>query len=152
MAKSGYLLYRREDFNDRNFCIKAVNINGTHLKNVPYKDDPEIVELAIKNNPASFIYAGKSIIENKRLVSEFISKYGVNLHCGMKLCDDREIAILAVSKDPKNISFLSDRLRDDKELAIMALSRNNFFYHCLSPRLKADKDIMMLCKNNFRKK
>jgi hypothetical protein len=65
------------------------------------------------------------------------------------LLDDKEIAMLAFSKQNKNntsrndLGWLSSRLRDDNEVAEAAVAACILNYECLSDRLKANEELAL---------
>lgn len=141
-------------FYNRNFVKSAVSSNGYSLRYAAeFKDDYEIVRIAVQDSPEAIEYASHTLKRNKDIIKTAIknSKYCLifNTACMKKYNDDDSLVKLALKANGANICYASKRIRDNYEMAKFALMHQRDIYpssayKSLSARLRDDKTLAMI--------
>jgi len=162
-----------KDFlNDRDVCLALVMRKGTNLEFLDFniKNNDEIVEKAIKNNPSAFKYASDELKGNKEFVlsvvnclgfpyeeiskplmddEDFIAKafeenanYYLMKYISERLKDNEDFLLTLMDK-MDILAYASDRLKDKEDFVKHVLKRNTMSIYHISERLKDNKEIIL---------
>ncbi len=131
--------------NDKMFLLKALQKGSASLEFTgdTLRKNREFIKQAIEIKGNEIMYADKGLLDDRELALLALSKGGgfAFKHLSDRLKDDKELALLAMNSGAGlAFSHVSDRLKDDKELALLAVRRNGIMINRISDRLKKDED------------
>ena len=169
-----FILLLNEDFDlehDRDLMMFLVHQNPEIFIDAPdrFKDDIEIVKLAIEKQSCLFKYVSNRLKKDKSLAMLAVSHYGHALeYASTDLQNDPDVVLLAARNDysvlrnagstiknneallriiieetPKAMKFATDSLKNDKDFVLPLLSRDARIYKYIGDRLKSDPDIQV---------
>ena len=115
--------------NDKPLVLLAVNSDGYALEyaSTDLKNDPDVVLSAARNNFNTFYYASPALKNNEALLRKIIEE------------------------NPSAMRFATESIKDDRDFALLLLSRGAIIYSRLSDRLKSDPEIQRIAENNYAK-
>jgi len=104
--------------------------------------DPEIVELAVRDNSGCFSNASEALRDCKKLALLAVKDNGCNLQfTSERLRDDLDVVATAVACTPYALQFASEKLRDNKRIAAKAAKGGSL--ENASERLRSDRRIVL---------
>ncbi|KAG2382702.1 hypothetical protein C9374_005282 [Naegleria lovaniensis] len=108
------------------------------------KQDREIVKLAIETDSYDYRYAHYTLRTDKELTMLAVSRNGSLLALAdTSLRQDREIVMAAVRNDPLALEYASYDLKDDYEVVEMAIKRSAEALKHASKRLRSNRDLVL---------
>ncbi|UWD33974.1 DUF4116 domain-containing protein [Mesomycoplasma molare] len=140
--------YLDYDFkNSKDFILEALSKNIDIAKYIydKFRDNYEIMELAIKSKPISFKYASDRLKNDLNIATLAVKKRGANLkYAPYHFKDDKEFVLLAIKKDPLSLKYASDRLKNDKDIAKIAITKRGDALEFVSNDIQDDKGFVLL--------
>ena len=111
--------------NDKSLVMLAVNNYGYALEyaSTDLKNDPDVVLSAARNRVFSFDYASPALKNNEALLRKIIDE------------------------NPSAMRFATESIKDDRDFALLLLSRGAIIYSRLSDRLKSDPEIQTIVRD-----
>ena len=135
------------DERDRELAILFVQVVPGSFRHLPdaFRDDDQIVSLAVQNWGRALEWASSRLQDNKEIVLAVVQKYGLSPHASKRLRDDREVVLLGVKKNGKGLLYASDRLKDDREVVLLAVKNeyDGMELEYASDRLKGDRALVL---------
>lgn len=117
------------------------------LKDIPvqWRNNKDIVLVAIETHNGSFISASKNLKNDKDVTLKAVSMDGSLLfHASDAMKDDKDIVIQAIKNWGPSIAHASDRLQNDKEMALIAVSMPGKAFFYIHEKFKNDKDVLLV--------
>jgi len=112
---------------DREIILEAVKADGLYLEYVDdeFKEDEELVEIAIATCPQMLKYANENQRSNKKLAAKAVNVDGIALqYLAYSLKNDPKIVLTAVTNNGKALQYASDELRKNKEIVEAAIEND----------------------------
>ena len=152
--------------NDRDFVLKAVEVNGAIYEYLSdeLKKDEEIAIISINSYFESFRHLPDELFDNERVVEAAIenNQFGAEVleYASERLKDNKDIVMHAVSKStgvelfsedrPEEgytyndaLCYASERLRDDTDVVLLSVENNPDSLKSASARLQNDYDVVL---------
>ena len=110
-----------------------------------FRDNREIVLLAVYINGMALAYASDELKEDKEVAMVAIEQCGYAASCVSEfLKDNKDVAMLAVSKHSTNLNHLSERMRDNDDVVNKYLLNGTFdgSFQYISQRLRDNKEFI----------
>lgn len=133
----------------RDEAIRLINQKSNNLASLPqeFRNDRDIVKIAIQQNPQSYIYASSELLADKELALYAIS-LGFNRLPMLddKLLADKELILKIMPKLPHNPRFLeqiSDTLQDDPDITYEYVKRDPEFIRNISSKFYSNIDFII---------
>ena len=105
------------------------------------KNDNEIVQKAVVNNPHNLEHASEDLRNDKEIVLAAVRKDGKVLEFASEdLQNDKEIVLAAVKKDGELWDFASEDLRNDQEIVLAAMEKDCEAYQYVGNKLKEEDE------------
>jgi len=112
--------------------------------------DPQIVELAVRDNSCHFAKASEALRDCKELALLAVRSHGCNLESvSDRLRDDADVVSAAVACQHYALPYASERLRDNRRIVLLAARGGTL--EPASARLRTDRNIVLAaCKVDGR--
>ena len=118
------LIHAHTFFNDEDFALKAVRVNGSALavfsREITLNE--VIVEEAVKNNPTAIMYADESLQHNKDFILKLSKKFS-DIPFMLEdnpFVDDKDIATIVVQRDGALLQKFSPAIRNNPTIVFLA--------------------------------
>lgn len=108
---------------DRDFAKKAFSFNGACLEYSPFKNSPELVNIALANNPQALVFASKRFRRNRDLVKNALNSSPFLLNCSTEWRKDPEFVLLALEKNTSVAIVVDESLFNDRTFMFDAYKR-----------------------------
>jgi hypothetical protein len=133
--------------NDKNFALKYLKIEGLFLQffSMNLRNDIEVVETALKNNPKAYDFVGNCLtykINDVKKIIKLNAFFYKNI--SPKLKNNDEIINLAIEKDGIILEFVPKK-KITITLCFKALENNAFAYSYILEEMKNSFIIIMYC-------
>lgn len=141
-----FALLPAEIRSDNNYLKILLSKNGNLLSLLTeeQKDDAELVYIAIRNKPESFLFASEKIRNNKIIVNLALEKNGNSLeHTTEEIKKNRDLVLVALKQNYNSLRFAAADLLDDKEFIKTCMIIKGETYKYASVRLRNDVDMIM---------
>ena len=123
-------------------ALRAVRESGDALLHLPqYKDDREIVMVAVRSHVDALLWAEPKLREDRDVVRAAVEAHGRALRYTSTLRDDPEIALAACREDGDALQFCK-RLKDDKRTVLAAVAQSGFALQYASAALRDERDVV----------
>jgi hypothetical protein len=122
---------RRLGIDNKELVMEAVKHNKQSFKlaSPTLQDDKEIVMAALNHKSIdkyAVLCISKRLLKDRDVVKQcFLKCYRLSLLDFEDFHDDKEIVMIAVRKDGKELKYASDRLKDDDEVVFEAFNQNH---------------------------
>ena len=132
--------FYEERMSNNAYALEMIKEKGELLSyaNKELQDNEDVVLEACKKSYLSFEFASSRLKNDRNYVKKIISIKPLAIRF-TNYIDDKELALLAVSKNGLALAHLSDRLKDDEEIVMTAVGNNGKSLQSASKRLKLDK-------------
>ena len=149
-----YLLAYADDKykDDEELVLLAIKKNGRILKYASERlqNNEKLVNIAVGTNGAALAYASERLKDDDDIVSMAIDSYGTYLqYASKRLQDDDDIVMDALRSNGANLQYASERLRDDKWYVNLAIKNNSSALEYASKRLQNDKALVLLSVRTY---
>lgn len=140
---------------DITYLRTILSLDGLLLNNVAdkFKNNKELVLIAIRNNVDALQYASDELKNNKEIAINAINIYYLSLkYLSNNIKDNKKLVLHSINIDGRALYYASDRLKNDKQVVLSAVKKYPDTIECASDRLKADKDIILsafLCTDSL---
>lgn len=122
-AKEYKIEEAEENFNNREFMLKAIEDNATWVLAYASEEilaDKEIILKAVKVDGQTFYYASQELRDDKEVALEAISnKWLIIKYASKRLRGDKDIAITALNKNVKAATYLTDEIKKDPDVDLI---------------------------------
>jgi len=112
---------------DKAFITEIVEQQGDAIRHAWHTlwEDPDLILLAAKQNKNAIRHAGKSAWNNKEFVMRMVGESWKNLdRCSAEMCNDRDVAKIAVKQSPDALQYLSNALKEDSEIVFLVYQQD----------------------------
>jgi hypothetical protein len=156
LLRQKYLRYMELDFLDASFWddeaivrLAVARFKGNALKKAAkrFRDDPEMVKIALRKSPEALQYAGKKLRSDKETVLRAVrQESGVEAepHMGAHLHADKEIMKALVRQDGLMLAKAAPAVRQDHDVVRAAVSQNGLALQYAAAELRGDRKIVLL--------
>lgn len=140
LGESGwaYRYLKPELQNDRDIARAFFSINGTLLRQSPFVNDKEMVEIAIKTKASSIYFASEELKKDRDLAKLALSLDGLVLHYLTNFQNDEELVRLAYMNDLRALNSASEDLRNDRQFMLEAFKYNPETLESVADNLRED--------------
>lgn len=108
------------------------------------RDDPEIIQAAVMQNPMILRYASTRQLDNKELIASAVRVNGSALEYASKsLQADREIVTAAISENPGAFRFACQSLWKDKEIVLHLVACRGKELQGVAPTFGSDREVVL---------
>ena len=129
--------------NRKHFLLEAIKKDADVFQHLPlhHRADENIALVAINNLPINLGFSELS--SDKEVVLLAVSKDGHAVQFASDdLKSDRDVAIAAVSKDGHAIRYLSNNMKSDREIAMAAVTSRGYALQDVSDCMKSDRRVV----------
>ena len=139
---------RIKDFvNDREILKKYLSKNGEFLRILNYlphvvQVDEELLTIVLKNSGISMMHAPRHLVTKKLAIMAIKEDALAYAYCN-NFFDDFDVTIEAVSINGKMIKYSNQILKQNKEIVLAAVRQNKDAYEFIDESLKFDVDIYL---------
>lgn len=164
-----YLLNREVIFNQISYSGGLIE-NGKKTERIPdsdilenlnpyFRDDLEIVKVAINKSPANIEYIGdklKYLLNNKEIILNAVSQDGELLRFASDgLKNDNDVVMAAIKRNINSIKYVGNNFKyllDDKKMIEEAINWDGSILNNASERLRNDPELILGAINNLKLK
>lgn len=141
--------------NNLSMMARLVRINGLLLNYASpnLKENDEIIEIALKQNPEAVEFAANKYKENKEFIKNLLqTNQTLFRHASEILKNDKEYVLELLKQDYTSMGTLfkyaGDNLKEDRELVMSAVYKKGGNLRFVSPKYQDDEDIVSIAVNN----
>jgi len=138
---------------DKTFILDVIPLTPNYyLYDIPddLTDDDEIALVAVSHNSNYISFLSERFKEDKSFILLVIENsnlfFSILKNISIKLCDDFDVVLKAVSKNPMDFMYASEKLRDNEEILIAAINCQKKFKTLHSER----KILTLISKSSKR--
>ncbi len=148
---AGQALTEDEVFHNRDFVLHLVAHAWYDLRHFPerYRDDAEVVALAIKKGRGYLDSASPRLRDDKDFVIGVVSSSPYQYsYASQRLRADRDVFLAALKGEGifSPMQHAHPSLKNDRDLAALAVRRHGGAFEYLSPRLRGDRGLYLMSR------
>lgn len=157
----------------RKVILNAVKEDGLLLRYTPlaWRDDTQIVRIAVANNGHALQYASFRLRNNKDIVLTAIAyketleiptynmascelEVNSDYKCifsfaSSKLRNNKKIVLTAVKNNPYALEHASNEMKGDREIVLAAITKQGWCLSFASSELRSDKNMVLAAVSNY---
>lgn len=112
-----------------------------------YRNDREIVKIAIEQRPSNFRYAGDEVKDDRNFILEILTSslsiVDVLAHSSQRIRADKEVVLEAVKFNGLFLLVASPDLKDDFDVVLLAVQDHGYNLKYASERIRSNKKIVL---------